>query len=315
MKLFILGSLAFDEIGQFHGDFRELIRPELMDKLSISFIVDDPQRYFGGCAGNLAYGLGLLKRPAYICSLLGSDGTSYKTRLEDLGMLTDFLELKEGNTAKAMITTNREGAQIAQFNSGVSGCKASAFVLPSLAQKGDIFLVGPENHYRMLQAAEQAKKWGLRVFLDLGQLLHTFSQEELRTLVEGSELLLLNDYEWTVFLERLQSSPEEILKKLSGVVLTHGKDGVDFLSSESSLHVSAHPASPLVDPTGAGDAFRAGFLASLLKNTSQPGQKEHFESALKCGAVLGAACVAYPHAQDYLLNPDQVRELKKLGFE
>ncbi len=304
MKIFLFGSIAFDEIGQFRGLFKEVIRPEFMDKLAVSFLVDENQRHFGGCSGNTAYGLGLLKVPAYLVSRLGSDGADYRKAFTDWGMNVDFLEVAEGQTARAVITTDESGAQIAQFASGVIGTKAPAFVLPSVAEAGDLLLVGPENHDRMVQALKQGVAKGLRVFFDPGQLIHTFSREELTWAAQSVEAVLVNAYEWEI-LKSLGEGWEDSATPKSIVWITKGADGVTLYEKGVEKHLAAFAAES-IEPTGAGDAFRAGVLAGLAKGLSP-------EESSKVGMILGAACVEHALAQGYTFSSAQAAALEKLG--
>lgn len=305
MNVFILGSIAFDELGQFNGRFKDLIQGSHLDKLSLSFLVENSVESLGGCAGNMAYGLGLLKCPLFLCGVLGMDGDGYREVLESWGVDVQFLTLDaDHRTARAVITSDREGAQIAHFTPGAMS-SAPSFELPHLAQAGDLFLAGPENPKRVLQAAEQAKAKGLRVLVDPGQILHVFTPEELLSLVHGSEVLLVNEFEWDLFQAKTGLKVEGLLEILPVLIVTRGENGATLYTTEGNTAVPAFPATPK-DSTGAGDAFRAGLLAGLKKGYS-------FAQAAEVGAILGSACVESVFAQGYELSPDRVLALKKLG--
>ncbi len=304
MKLFLLGSLAFDELGHFDGYFKNLIQTEHSGKLSLSFVVEDVVQSLGGCAGNVAYGLQLLKVPATVCGLLGEvDGKEYLQKLREWGMEVNFISSREGQTARAVITSDLEGAQIAHFNPGVLGKTAPGFELPP-AEAGDLFLLGPEKPSRMLQAAAQAKMSGLRLILDPGQMLHVFTPAELLTLLEGASGLIVNEYEWELFQEKTGLTEAQLLEKLDFLIVTLAEKGLRLLDSLGRKEIAAFPVQA-VDSTGAGDAFRAGFLAGL--------QEGHpYEKAAEIGVVFGAACVSHPFAQGYAFTPEQRQVLGKL---
>ncbi|MFA5793291.1 MAG: PfkB family carbohydrate kinase [Candidatus Gracilibacteria bacterium] len=306
MKIYILGSLAFDEIGQYHGHFDALFRTEHLKNLSVSFVVEDTARFFGGCAGNVAYSLGLLDVPANLCGLLGDDGHFYKEALEDCKMDTTNVFLMPGHTAHVMIATDLDGKQIAQFAPGVIGKNAPYFKLPKEAEAGDILFVAPENHDRMIQAVEQGSKMGLRVFFDPGQMIHTFSKKEVLGLLNLSEGVFANDYEWGLLKEVSGLSDKQIFSKLKLVFITHGADGVSFYVDEKENFVESVSAVQ-VDPTGAGDAFRAGVLAGFYKGLA-------IKSAVQIGTILGASSVEYPKTQGHHLTEDQLLVIKNLGF-
>lgn len=304
MKLFLLGSLAFDELGHFEGRFKDLLHTEHLEKLSLSFVVQDSVEALGGCIGNMAYGLHLLKTRAHLCGLFGLDGVSYRAVLKDWGMEVSGIETVEGKTARAVITSDLEGAQIAHFNPGVSGKEAPAFELPEEAQSCDYFLVGPENPGRMLRAAALAKAKGLRVIADPGQLLHVFDAADLTSFVQGSEWLMINEYESELLKNKTGLSVEKWAQRLPGLVVTRGAEGCTLYSQglrKDFPAVSAH----LVDGTGAGDAFRAGFLAALLTG-------KDLDTCIETGTLLGAACVEKAFAQGYHLSESSLKRLKEL---
>ena len=306
MKIFLFGSIAFDEIGQFKGHFREVIKPEMMENLTVSFLVENNHSHFGGCSGNTAYGLGFLKTPAYLCSRIGTDGASYEKAFLDWGMHLDFLERGQGPTAKAVVTTDLTGAQIAHFATGVIGENAPDFVLPSAAEAGDLILVGPENPKRMLQALEQGHARGLKVFFDPGQLIHTFSADALQSILGKIHALLVNEYEWALFKSISGLEESEIFQKVPLVWITKGAEGVAMIENGKSQNFPAFTAQ-VADPTGAGDAFRAGLLAGIAKGMS-------LEDSTKAGIVLAAACCEHHLAQGYSLKDPQVAVLRTLGF-
>lgn len=307
MRVFLFGSIAFDEIGRFRGRFKDVIRPELMDKLSVSFLVDETLRHFGGCSGNEAYGMGLLKVPAYLCSRIGTDGSDYKKAFLSWGMNTDYLDTGDGFTARAFMITDEDGAQIASFTSGVIGTKSPAFQLPGIAGKDDIILVGPENHNRMVQALHQGVEKGLRVFFDPGQLIHTFNCEELEWIFKSVEAVLVNEYEWELLQSLSGKKGEEIIAQIPLIWITKGSEGVALYQKGSETLIPALKIESS-DPTGAGDAFRAGLLAGFAKGFDA-------EKSSKVGVVLGAAAAGHALAQGYSFTADQVAALKTLGFE
>lgn len=307
MKIFLLGSIAFDELGQFKGYFKDLIHESHLEKLSLSFLVEDSVQSFGGCLGNVAYGLSLLNCPAVLCGVVGHDAEEYCQIFEGWGMDLSFLTVDAGGrTARALITSDLDGAQIGHFTPGVMGERAPDFEIPSNAEAGDLFLLGPENPRRMLQAAEQAKTKGLRVLFDPGQLLHVFSSEQLLSLVQGCEVLLLNEYEWQIFQQKTELSLEELLEALPLLVITRGELGLDLITKEGSESIQAFPAE-FLEGTGAGDAFRAGFLAGLFKAYT-------YAQAAELGTVLGSASVELPFAQGYPLSSDRILALEKRGW-
>ncbi len=304
MKLFILGSLAFDELGHFKGRFKDLMKDAHLEKISLSFLVEKSVHSYGGCAGNMAYGLGLLKTSAHLCGAVGADFEAYRKDLNSWGINTEAVTTDaSARSAHAVITTDLDAAQIAHFTPGAMST-APDFELPAEAQAGDLILIGPENPKRVLQAAEQAKKAGLKVYFDPGQILHVFTKEDLLSLSNGVEALFVNEFEWQLFQEKTEETAAEILDRIPLVLVTLGEKGVDLLSKHETQHLEAFPAQ-CVDPTGAGDAFRAGFLAGTLNG-------KDVNACARLGTLLGAACVGSPYAQGYTLSSDQKAELQKI---
>ena len=297
MKLFILGSYAIDELGYFKGRFQDLIKNDLIEKLSLSFVVEGSEVSFGGCAGNIAYGLAQVGATAELCGFLGKDGTAYYEHLKALGMGLDHLKMVQGQTARAVITSDLEGAQIAHFNPGVIGKDAASFDLPTEAKSGDLFLVAPENPQRMKEAARLAKEAGLQVYIDLGQVIHVFAPEELKTFLGGSAGVFVNEYEWDLLKSLSGESQNEILNRTPLLVLTKGAQGVELLTRDTQSSFPAFPAD-VQDATGAGDAFRAGFLAALL-------EKRPLESCIRLGMLLAAQSVEHRFAQGYTLDEER----------
>lgn len=308
MKVFVMGSIAFDRIGRYAGRFADAIRPEQIEHLSVSFIMQGQKSFLGGCAGNIAYSLALMGVSASIVGLLGRDGEDYKEQMQNWGMDVNFVELLDGVTANAFMLTDNDNNQIAAFAPGVmEPGEAPEFVLPTEAEAGDVFLLGPENHDRMIQAAEQVKAKGLRLLLDLGQLIHTFNKEELLELIELGDGLFVNEYEWGLVQSISGLSEEDIREALAEVYLTKAERGAVLFMGENELSVESLKVE-LKDPTGAGDAFRAGVLAAKM-------QELPAEAGLRAAVMLGANCVCQEQTQGHGFSAEQVAELKSLGFD
>lgn len=307
MNIFILGSVAYDEISLFKGKFKDAIKGDFINKLSVSFVISEKKRFFGGCAGNVAYSLGLLKTKAYICGLIGEDGNPYKNVIKTWGINTEYLLKANDHTAMAFITTDREQNQIAHFAPGVIGEKAAKFNLPKEAKKGDIMLVSPENHDRMMDAIEKADAVGLKVFFDPGQQIHSFSKSEILKILKMSSVIFVNEYEWELLKSISGLNKNQIIEIVKTIFITKGEGGVLLIANGIEKEIGAYKAKKIVEPTGAGDAFRAGVLAALKQNL-------FLETAVKVGALMGTLCVEHKECQSHKINQSQARVLKNLGF-
>ncbi|MEK7145682.1 MAG: PfkB family carbohydrate kinase, partial [Patescibacteria group bacterium] len=253
MKLFVLGSVAFDEVARFDGRFSDVIKPELLEKLSVSFFVENKQHFFGGCAGNISYGLGYLKTPATILGVIGNDAANYEARLKGLNISTEYLQKTEDRTAVASIMSDQMECQIAFFSPGAMANKTVTFTLPGITKEGDILLVGPETKDRMLAAIDQAYEKKLRIFFDPGQVIHIFNAEELQSILSKVELVFVNEYE----LELLKSisgwDEETLLEKIPVFVVTRGEKGAGLFIKGEATRIEAYKPVKLGEPTGAGD--------------------------------------------------------------
>lgn len=307
MNIFILGSVAFDEINFFPGHFKDVIKKEFLDKLSVSFIVEKKGHFFGGCAGNICYNLGLLKCSAYICSLVGEDGDTYLNRLKDSGIYTKYLYNVLGYTAKANIISDAEGNQIASFAPGVIGPQADDFILPENALPEDIILIGPENPNRMKTAFKQSLEKKLKIFFDPGQLIHAFNKDELNNFLESSYALCANGYEWELLKSISEKTETEIVNKVPLVLVTDGENGVKVFQNGELNIFPAYNAKTFVDPTGAGDAFRAGLLSGLKQGLS-------LENSVKIGTIMGALVVEHKETQGHIIDFEIKQEIEKLGY-
>ncbi len=297
MKLFVFGGLAMDELSTFPGQFQNAFHSENLKNLSVSFVVEDRQVHFGGCAGNIAYSLGLMKIEAHLIGLLGEDSEAkeYVTRLNGLGMKLENLDTKEGHTAHASLYADQEGNQIAFFAPGVIGPQAEDFSLPTLASAGDILFVAPENPRRMLQAVHAGAEKGLRVFFDPGQLMHVFTSSELLIALKKADTCFVNSYEWSLLQEKTGLNAEALFELCPNWFITRGADGVQWTESKMLHDSPAYPVPGAIHPTGAGDAFRAGILAGIRKGWTT-------QDSVDLGQGLGAIAIKNPSAQSHLLK-------------
>lgn len=306
MNIFLQGSIAFDEVSSFYGKFSDVIKPDHINKLSVSFLVFEKEKFFGGCAGNIAYSMGLLNTKAYICSPVGEDGDEYIKAMKKWEMDTKYLKKMKGHTALAFITTDSEHNQIAHFAPGVLAT-TEKFVLPEIAKKGDIILISPENHDRMIQSVNAGHKKSLKVFFDPGQLIHAFQKDELKDIFNKIDGLFVNEYEWELLKNISGMKKEEITKLVKVIFITKGSEGVELIEEGKSTKIEAYKIKKAIDPTGAGDAFRAGVLSALKQDL-------YYKTAAKVGSIIGALSVEHKQCQGHKITKDAARELKTLGF-
>ena len=298
MSAVICGSLAFDTIMSFQGRFSEQILPDQLHILNVSFLVPALRREFGGCAGNIAYGLKQLGGRPLPMATVGSDGAEYVARLQGLGISTEFVrEVADSYTAQAMIMTDRDNNQITAFH---PGAMMQAHTVQVTA-RSDIALgiISPDGRDAMLQHAEQFKAAGIPFVFDPGQGLPMFDGKELANFVELAAWVTVNDYEAKLLSDRTGLSCAELSKRVQGLIVTLGAEGCEVWVAGEKTVVPPVTAADVLDPTGCGDAFRAALLFGLEKGWS----------LLKCaelGNRVGAHKIASRGGQNYTLDIDQI---------
>ncbi len=294
MAVVICGSLAFDTIMHFEGRFKEQILPEQLHILNVSFLVPRLQRDFGGCAGNIAYGLKLLGGHALPMATLGNDGETYLNRLKHLGISTDFVKMvADEYTAQAMIMTDLDNNQITAFH---PGAMMQAHIT-SVEKRSDISLgiVSPDGRDAMLQHAQQFAAAGIPFVFDPGQGLPMFNGEELRQFIDLATWVTVNDYEGKMLSDRTGLDSAAISAKVKGLVVTLGANGCEVWQQGQMQSVPPVQAIAVVDPTGCGDAWRSALLFGLDQDWD----------LLRCaelGNKIGAIKIASRGPQNYTLT-------------
>lgn len=296
MPILVCGSLAFDTITTFGGRFAQQILPDQVHILNVSFLVPTLRREFGGCAGNIAYSLRALGGEPLVLASLGADGRDYLARLESWGVDTSCVALHEDTyTAQAIIITDQDNNQITAFHPGAMS-RAHETPVPS---RGDLTLgiVAPNGRDAMLQHAEQLQRAGVPFVFDPGQGLPMFDGEELRRFVAQASWLAVNDYEGRMLSERTGQSLQELSRapNLRGVVVTLGAQGCELWIDGERTEVPGVAASAVVDPTGCGDAFRAGLLYGLERDWP-------LARCAELGNRLGALKIACAGPQNHVVD-------------
>ena len=262
MAAVICGSLAFDTIMNFDGRFADQILPGQLHILNVSFLVPALRRDYGGCAGNIAYGLNALGGRALPMATVGSDGADYVARLRELGIGTEFVRaLDDTYTAQCFITTDRDNNQITAFHPGAM----QQAHLTRIEAREDIRLgiVSPDGRDAMLQHAEQFAVAGIPFVFDPGQGLPMFDGDELARFIDQADWVTVNDYEGKMLSDRTGWSHAEISHRVRGLVVTLGAEGCEVWIDGERTHVPAVAPAAIVDPTGCGDAWRAALLFGL----------------------------------------------------
>ncbi len=298
MPALICGSLAFDTITTFPGRFADQILPEQVHILNVSFLVPTLRREYGGCAGNIAYTLRALGGTPVVMAMLGNDGADYVARLAGWGLDTSLVGVDDGiYTAQAIIITDRDNNQITAFHPGAMA-NAHALAVPDGAARADLNLaiVAPDGRDAMLQHAAQLHAAGIPFVFDPGQGLPMFDGAELRRFIDQATWVAVNDYEARMLCGRTGSTLEALSQRgLEGVVVTLGADGCELWVAGRRTKVAGVAASEIVDPTGCGDAFRAGLLYGLERGWS-------LERSAALGNRVGAIKIASRGGQNHTID-------------
>jgi adenosine kinase len=262
MSTLICGSIAFDSIMVFNGRFKDHILPDQVHILNVAFLVPQMRREFGGCAGNIAYNLKLLGGAPLPMATVGDDAPPYLARLDALGIDRRHVRQVPGTfTAQAFITTDLDDNQITAFHPGAM----SQSHLNSVPGDGSVKLgiVAPDGRDGMLQHAQQFAELGLPFIFDPGQGLPMFNGEELGWFIARAHYMALNDYEAKLMVEKTGSSLETLSKKLKALVVTRGAQGSQIFIDGTAIEIPTVKPAAVVDPTGCGDAYRAGLLYGI----------------------------------------------------
>ena len=294
MPALICGSLAFDTITTFPGRFAQQILPDQVHILNVSFLVPTLRREWGGCAGNIAYSLKLLGGEPVVLAALGSDGAEYLARLDALGIDTSSVRVEsEHHTAQCMIITDQDNNQITAFHPGAMSIAHHA-VVPAARRDLAIGIIAPDGREAMAQHARQMHAAGIPFIFDPGQQLPQFDGAEHREMLAMARWVALNDYEARMLCERTGESLTDISRRrnIDGIVVTLAEQGCEVWRRGERTPVAGVSAEALVDPTGCGDAFRAGLLYGLERGWS-------LERAAALGNRLGAIKIAQRGGQNH----------------
>lgn len=272
MTIAVTGSIATDNLMRFPGRFSEQLLADHLQKVSLSFLVDDLVIHRGGVAGNIAYAIGVLGGDVALVGAAGDDFGDYREWLKGHGVNCDHvLVSKTAHTARFVCTTDLEMAQIASFYPGAMSEARNIKLADVVSSIGtpDLVIIGANDPDAMVVHTEECRKLGLPFAADPSQQLARLSGEEISKLIDGATYLFTNDYEWDLLLSKTGWSEADVLAQVDLRVTTLGADGADIVNRDGSkIHIGVVPETSKVDPTGVGDAFRAGFLTGRSSGLS-----------------------------------------------
>jgi adenosine kinase len=298
--------MAYDNIMVFPGRFKESILPDQLHILNVAFLVPQMRKEFGGCAGNVAYNLRALGGDPLIMATVGTDFDPYASRLEQLDLDMRFVRTIEDTlTAQAYITTDLDDNQITAFHPGAMDHSHENRVP---ADAGiSIGMVSPDGRQGMIEHAEQFADARVPFVFDPGQGLPMFDGEELRRFVDQATWVAVNDYEGQMLQERTGWSAAEISKHVEALIVTRGGQGSSIFAGGAEIVIPAVQASEILDPTGCGDAYRAGLLFGIIRGLS-------WENTGRLASLIGSIKIAHRGTQNHTLTPDGVASAFDAAF-
>jgi adenosine kinase len=305
MTTLICGSLAFDNIMVFADRFRNHILPEQIHILNVAFLVPEMRREFGGCAGNIAYNLMLLGGDPAIMATVGDDAQPYLDRLDQFGLDRTHVRQVPGSfTAQAFITTDLDDNQITAFHPGAMSFSHLNKVDRANARLG---IVAPDGREGMLQHARDFAAAGVPFIFDPGQGLPMFSGDDLLDFLELADYACFNDYEAKLACERTGHSLEQLAGRVKALVVTRGGEGSHIYADGTCHRIACVPADAIVDPTGCGDAYRAGLLYGIANGYD-------WVRTGRLAAVMGAIKIAHRGGQNHRPSREEIGERFRSAF-
>ena len=301
----ICGSIAYDTIAVFEGRFKDHILADRIHALNVSFFVPTMRRDFGGCAGNIAYNLKLLGGNPIPVGTVGDDAIDYLKRFESLGIDISLIQkLPETFTAQCFITTDQDDNQISSFHPGAMGRSAENDLSGHQAPWA---IVAPDSKDGMIAHAKRLHAQGTPFIFDLGQAMPLFDGAEISAMLELASAMTVNDYEASVVEQRTGKSMEELAQGLVAIVVTRGAEGATLYTNGQQEHIAAVKPTAISDPTGCGDAHRAGLLYGLTTGWS-------WSDACKLASLMGSIKIASRGPQNHAPTRDEISKQLKHEF-
>jgi len=291
MNIVVTGSIAYDYLMTFPGSFTELILPEHMARVSLSFLVDSMDKRRGGCAPNIAYTLALLGERPKLMGTAGQDFPEYRQWLEAAGIDTSLVKEVAGKfTASFFCNTDRVNNQIASFYTGAMANAGELSFRP--VHKVDLAIIAPNDPSAMVQYAEECRALGIRHIYDPGQQCARSSADELKAGIIGASILICNDYEFELIRQKTGLSEQDVLAKSEAVIITRGEKGSTILLKNDRIDVPVVPEHHIADPTGVGDAYRGGLMKALALGAD-------WQVAGRMGSVAATYALEHVGAQSH----------------
>ena len=305
MSALICGSFAYDTIMVFQDKFKNHILPDQVHILNVSFLVPEMRREFGGCAGNIAFNLKLLGEEPLPMATVGKDFSPYAEWMDKFEISRKYIKEVDSYTGQAFITTDQDDNQITAFHPGAMGFSHDNSVLKTEGVK--VGIVAPDGRDGMIQHARDFAEAGIPFIFDPGQGLPMFDGNDLMAFAEQATWIALNDYEAQLFAERTGKSAEELSEMVEALIITRGGKGSQIYSKGKCHDIPIAKVSELKDPTGCGDAFRAGILYGILNNLD-------WDTSGRIASLMGAIKIESNGTQNHAFTIQEFKERYKVNF-
>jgi len=296
MDIVITGSVAYDYLMTFPGRFKEHILPDKLEAISLSFLVETLVRRRGGIAPNIAYNMALLGQSPKIFATVGTDFDDYRLWLENHGVITNYAKVVDGKlTASFFATTDEENAQMASFYPGAMA-DASQLSIHDLTEVPDLVVISPNDPAAMDKYIDECQAAGISYLYDPSQQIVRVDGDVLRKGIRGAFALFVNEYECELVLKKTGYSLDEILSFVEFLVVTLGEKGAAVYHKDEVFEVTSVPPEQIIDPTGAGDAFRGGFLTGFSLGLD-------WKTCARMGALSATYCLESDGPQGQIYTP------------
>ncbi len=306
MSALICGSIAYDNIMVFQDSFKNHILPEQIHILNVAFLVPEMRREFGGCALNIAYNLKLLGEDPLPMGTAGADFGPYSEWLERWSIRQDHIRvLDDVYTAQAFITTDLDDNQITAFHPGAMNC--SHMNKTSAAADATIAMISPDGRDGMVGHAQELAESGVPFIFDPGQGLPMFGGEELRLFVEQASWVTVNDYEWQLLKERTGWDVADVTARVRALIVTRGEKGSLIHTGSANFEIPSARPKAVVDPTGCGDAYRAGLLYGLMHELD-------WETTGRVSSLMGAIKIESHGTQNHHFTKQEFEDRYRASF-
>ena len=300
MSVVVCGSLAYDNLMEFDGKFGDYILPDQIHILSVAFNVPRLRKEFGGCAGNIGYNLKLLGIEPIITATVGQDFDVYGSWLEKNGISKDAIKIIDNMyTAQCFITTDSNNNQLTSFHPGAmdEGHKNPN----SHTENIEMAIIAPDGKLSTIEHAEQLHQQSIPIMYDPGQGLPMFNKDEIEKIIDLSDWIILNEYEANLISEITGKQLKDIVKNLKAAIVTKGNKGSEIFVGDEQIFIEPIKAIKDLDPTGCGDAYRAGLIYGICNQMS-------WQQSGKIGSMMGSIKVASHGTQNHTFNIKEILE-------